>query len=90
MTVDETIQRLRDQISALDRELVELVNRRVELVQQVKRRKEELGIDFIDPAREQEMLHDLERTSRGPLTREAVAELHGLVVAIGKRLVYGK
>jgi chorismate mutase len=87
---DETIQQLREQISALDRELVELVNRRLELVAQVRERKEELGIEFVDPAREAEMLRALEESNGGPLTRESLAELHALVVSIGKRQVYGR
>lgn len=90
MTIDETIRELREQISALDREIVELVNRRLELVAQVRARKEELGIEFVDPAREAEMLSRLEESNRGPLTREGLAELHETVVGIGKRQIYGR
>jgi chorismate mutase len=90
MTIDETIKQMREQISALDRELVELVNRRLELVAGVRARKEELGIEFVDPAREAEMLELLQKANRGPLTRESLAELHRTIVAIGKRQIYGR
>ena len=48
--------------------IVEALNVRLELVAQLKRVKEELGVDFLDPAREEWLLQHLARANRGPLS----------------------
>jgi chorismate mutase len=86
--VDPVVDRLRAEISELDRTIVELVNRRLNLVERIKARKTELGVDFVDLAREAEMLRNLEQSNGGPLSAEGVAELHAAVLALTKREVY--
>src|SRR5262245_4571510 len=65
---DPVIKHLRDQISDADRQLIELVNRRLKLVEQLKRYKESRGIGFLDPEREEWMLSYLQRANSGPLS----------------------
>jgi chorismate mutase len=78
---------VRRQISDLDRALVELVNKRLELVARLKRYKDEHGIDFVDLAREEWMLQYLHRVNRGPLTRDGLAELYHELLGLTKREV---
>ena len=66
---DPYVRRVRTEISDLDRALVDLVNKRLRLVAQLKRYKDEHGIGFVDLAREEWMLQYLQRANRGPLSR---------------------
>ena len=84
---DEYVARVRREISDLDRSLVELVNRRLELVSQLKRYKDEHGIGFVDLAREEWMLQYLQRANRGPLSAEGLSELYHYVLDLTKQEV---
>lgn len=84
---DEYVARVRRDISDLDRSLVELVNRRLKLVAQLKRYKDEHGIGFVDLAREEWMLQYLQRLNRGPLSREGLEELYHELLDLMKREV---
>ena len=82
---DEYVTRVRRDISDLDRSLVELVNKRLKLVAQLKRYKDEHGIGFVDLAREEWMLQYLQRLNRGPLSAEGLGELHAELLGLMKR-----
>ena len=86
-TTDPALQELRDQVSAADRSIVDLVNRRLELVRKIWVRKNELGLEVVDPQREARMLDDLEQANRGPLTREGLRDLHAYLLVLTKREV---
>jgi chorismate mutase len=81
-TPDPLVRQLREQISETDRAIVALVNRRLELVRTVQRRKAELGLPRLDPGREERMLRDLRRANRGPLSAAGIEELHGRLLAL--------
>jgi chorismate mutase len=87
---DPLIRQLRERISDTDRAIVDLVNRRLELVVRIRRRKEELGVPFLDPAREEWMLRYLLRANRGPLSDGGLAELHAELLALTKRELDGE
>jgi chorismate mutase len=72
---DPVIEELRGQISALDREVLDAVNHRIELVARLKRHKEKTGLAFLDPDRESRMLEELRTANGGPLSDEGVALL---------------
>ena len=86
---DAVIREIREDIAEADRELVELINRRVELVQQIRERKEEIGSGWVDPAREQRMLDYVAGLNAGPVSQQGLAGLYRRVVALCKREVYG-
>ena len=52
----DDLERLREEIGALDRTVLETLNRRLELVQRVNRHKQETGKPLIDAARVSELL----------------------------------
>ena len=56
--MDENVQRFRDEITALDRAIFDALNRRLELVADLKRYKAENDIAFVDPNRETEMVEE--------------------------------
>ena len=82
---DPVISQIREQITNLDRTLVEAVNKRIELVQQLRGYKERNGVPFLDPAREEWMLTYLTRENSGPLSEEGLAELYAYVLELTKR-----
>jgi chorismate mutase len=86
---DPTVQRLRDEISKLDRAILDAVNGRLELVAALRRHKQDVGLPFVDPDREQQLLADLASTNRGPLSEEGLRELFGELLDLTKREVAG-
>ena len=87
MTDDPYVLKVRRELSDLDRGLVELVNKRLRIVAQLKRYKDEHGIGFVDLAREEWMLQYLQRANRGPLSAEGLAELYHELLGLTKREV---
>ena len=86
-TSDPTVRRLRDEISDLDRAIVDAVNARLEIVERLKRYKSSRGTPFVDPDREQQLLDDLVRTNRGPLSNEGLREFVCKLLDLTKREV---
>jgi chorismate mutase len=84
---DAYVQQVRMQISDVDRALVDLVNKRLKLVAQLKRYKDEHGIGFVDLAREEWMLQYLQRANRGPLSESGLSELYHELLDLMKREV---
>jgi chorismate mutase len=86
-SADPHVLRVRREISDLDSALVELVNKRLELVAGLKRYKEEHGIGFVDLAREEWMLRYLQRANRGPLSEQGLSDLYHTLLDLMKREV---
>ena len=84
---DPLITQLRRQISDNDRAIVQLVNKRLELVATIKDYKARQGIGFLDADREHWMLAYLQRMNGGPLTSGGLEELFGEILALTKREV---
>ena len=86
-TPDPHLAELRGEISAVDRQVVDAINRRLELVAEIKRYKSSRGIEFLDPERERALLADLAAANPGPLSREGLEELVAFVLDLSKREV---
>jgi len=86
-TPDPVIRQLRDQLSDIDRSIVDAVNDRLKLVARLKQYKESRGMGFVDPDREEWMFRYLARANRGPLTADGLGELYSEVLALTKREV---
>jgi len=84
---DPTVRRLRDEISDLDRAIVDAVNARVQVVDRLKRYKTSKGIPFLDPERERQLLDDLVLANRGPLSNEGLREFFCELLDLTKREV---
>ncbi len=81
------IRRLRDEISDLDRAILDAVNARLDLVAQLKQYKEAHGLPFVDPDRERQLLDELIAANRGPLSEEGLRELFCELLDLMKREV---
>jgi chorismate mutase/prephenate dehydratase len=82
---DPILEQLREQISELDRSIVDAFNRRLEIVAQIKRHKDEHGIAFVDPGREAAMLAQRSSENRGPLSEDGLRALYAELLALTKR-----
>jgi chorismate mutase len=86
---DPTVRRLRKEISELDRSILDAVNGRLELVAALRRHKQDVGLPFLDPDRERQLLDDLVSANRGPLSDEGLRELFSELLDLTKREVAG-
>jgi chorismate mutase len=82
---DPRVQELRAEITSTDHEILHAVNRRLELVRQLKKHKAAMGYDFLDKSREEALLAELERENSGPLSVEGLRELHAELLDLTKR-----
>jgi chorismate mutase/prephenate dehydratase len=82
---DPTLEQLRQQITEIDRSIIEAFNRRLEIVAQIKRHKDEHGIAFVDPGRESAMLAHQSTENHGPLSDEGLRALYAELLALTKR-----
>jgi len=78
---------LRSKISELDRQLLELLNRRLELVASVRDYKDSAGERWIDPEREAELLDALVAANPGPLSERGVTSIFSAVLDVLKQEV---
>ncbi|MFM7244544.1 MAG: chorismate mutase [Planctomycetaceae bacterium] len=67
-----TLPQLRGQIDGIDRELVELMNRRAEVAREIGHLKQATGQQTYDPSREETVLDRVAKANAGPLSDESV------------------
>ena len=84
-TGDAALDRLRGLLATNDLALLDSVNRRLDLVHEIKQRKEELGVSFVDPEREAWLLDHLKRANNGRLSEEGLREFFTRVLELTKR-----
>jgi chorismate mutase len=82
---DKEVERWRGEITAIDRSIIDAVNRRLELVAELKRYKAEHGISFVDPEREAAMVEERSAENSGPLSEAGLRALQAELLALTKR-----
>jgi chorismate mutase/prephenate dehydratase len=82
---DPALDRLRERVAATDRDILELVNRRLELVREIRAHKEEQGVAFVDPGQEERLLARLRELNGGPLSPDGVERLFRQLLELVKR-----
>jgi chorismate mutase/prephenate dehydratase len=83
--VDPVVTAFRDEITALDERLIETLNARLRIVDELRRYKQEHGIAFLDAGREAALVEHLQLANPGPLSNAAVAELARFVLDLVKQ-----
>jgi chorismate mutase len=79
MTKDEAVRLLKEsraRIDDLDRQLVELLNRRTRIVEDIGRAKEASGLPIYEPNREEDVFRNVFSHNQGPLTTEALRGIY--------------
>ncbi len=79
---DPAVQAARERISAVDRELVALLNERLGLVRELHAYKRAQGYPMVDPGREQRLLDALVAENPGPLSDAELRELWAGLLAL--------
>jgi chorismate mutase len=82
---DPVLRRLREQIATTDRDILELVNRRLELVREIRAHKDAQGVAFVDPGQEERLLARLRALNGGPLSPDGVERLFRELLELIKR-----
>ena len=84
---DPFVRDIRERITELDSGILDALNRRLELVAELKRYKDEHGISFVDPEREERMIADQSRANGGPLSDDGLRQIYAELLALTKREV---
>jgi len=79
---DPKVRAARERISAVDGQLVALLNERLELVRELHAYKRARGYAMVDPAREQRLLDALVAANPGPLSDAELRELWAGLLAL--------
>jgi chorismate mutase len=82
---DPVVRDLRARIAETDRTILAHVNARVELVRELRGHKLARGWDFVDRAREEQLLKELAQANGGPLSEDGVRTLFADLLALTKR-----
>jgi chorismate mutase len=81
---DPVIRQFREKISDNDLKLVEVLNKRLKLVAQLREYKMQHGVDFYDPEREEWILTFVGRANKGPLSVQGLREIFEHVLTLTK------
>ena len=81
---DPVIKQFRDQISDNDLRIIDLINKRLSLVDKLWRYKAEHGVDMYNAEREEWMVTFLSRANKGPLSQDALREIYRTIVETTK------
>jgi chorismate mutase len=83
--LNRRFQELREEIAANDRRIVEAVNERLRLVDELWQLKETLSVSRFDREREHALLTELVDTNSGPLSSAGLTQLMNEVFELTKR-----
>jgi chorismate mutase len=82
---DPVVRDLRQQIADADAELLDAVNRRLELVRRLKEHKASRGLEFVDPTQEERLIARLTDQNPGPLSKDGLRTLYRALLDVVKR-----
>jgi chorismate mutase len=83
MTRDEALRALaefRKTIDTLDLRLLELLNERTRVVEQIGRAKESAGLAIYEPKREEDVFRNVTEHNQGPLSSDAVKSIFERII----------
>ncbi|MBN8707447.1 MAG: chorismate mutase [Bacteroidetes bacterium] len=85
MSLDE-MDKLRQQIDALDRQLVDMLNDRAKLANKIGEVKKTLALPVYNPKRETEVMQNVMNHSKGPMEPAAIKRLFERIIDETRRL----
>lgn len=83
MTREDAMKMLADcriKIDGIDLQLVELLNRRTRIVEEIGRAKEVAGMPIYEPRREDDVYRNILKHNSGPLTEDALRRIYERII----------
>jgi chorismate mutase-like protein len=83
MTNEEALEALakyRDEIDALDLQLLELLNRRTKVVEEIGEVKQAVNLPVYEPKREEDVFRNVIENNTGPLTTDALKRIFERII----------
>ncbi|OUB35429.1 chorismate mutase [Bacillus thuringiensis serovar yunnanensis] len=80
------LQMLREEVTELDKKIVQILNKRGELVQKIGIEKNKLKLKICDLKREKELLAELKLSNEGPYSPHMIEEVFGNIFKCSKEL----
>jgi chorismate mutase len=74
------LARCRDRIDDLDRRLVELLNERTTIVEEIGRIKKEAGLAIYEPSREGQVFENITAHNSGPLSADGLKRIFERII----------
>src|SRR4029078_1400720 len=87
---DAELRQMRDEIAAIDREVLDALNRRLGLVRRISEHKAGTGAPPIDAKREAELLTELAQANGGPLSEDGVRTAFSALLDVMKQELRAK
>lgn len=76
----QALARYRDRIDEIDRRLVELLNERTSIVEEIGRTKREASLPIYEPKRETQVFANITSHNDGPLTHEGLQRIFERII----------
>lgn len=86
MILEETLEDIREDINDVDNSLLDLINKRMELVDKIGKIKENKDVPIYRPEREQKILNRLKSLNQGKLTDKAINSIFTELFTISRNL----
>ncbi len=77
---EKALAQCRERIDELDRRLVNLLNERSRIVEEIGRIKGECGMRIYEPRREEEVLRNIEEHNGGPMGHDAARRIFERII----------
>jgi chorismate mutase-like protein len=71
----EKLEEYREEINKIDKSLVDLLNKRAEVVMKIKKLKEDRDVPLYDAKREEELINNIIKYNKGPLYNDNVIQI---------------
>ena len=77
---EKALAEARERINELDRRILDLLNARTRIVEEIGRIKGECGMRIYEPKREEEVLRNVEHHNAGPMAHEAARRIFERII----------
>ncbi|HEY4696259.1 MAG TPA: chorismate mutase [Candidatus Hydromicrobium sp.] len=71
----EKLNKYREEISEIDKDIVNFLNKRAEVVLKIKRLKEDRNVPLYDAKREEELFNNVIKYNKGPLYNDNIVQI---------------
>lgn len=86
MDLNHKLDRLRQEIDAVDLQIIKLLNERAGVAREIGRIKAEYNLSIENQEREAEILQKLSQHSQGPLPAEGAKKIFQAIIAVCREL----